>query len=698
VGFVPGRESSDAGLHLQLLVEEIKASNLPHAALLSLDQEKAYDLVDHEWILASYEAFGASPRFLSLLSSLYDAQRLVARYNINGFFTAPVPLRCGLPQGCPLSCASWLLSFQPFLDSLARRHIVLTLTSPITTTRSEILTHLAFADDSVLAVESVSTSLPLLETLAIDWRLATNGRLNTSKTTAFAIGSEARQDPVANLLVWTPDDEFTTWAGFPISLTPQPEQYYGLLLDKISRRCSRASQLYNSARTRTLYANSHILSLSLHSLTFYPAPDSFLTKLRSNLLDFVWGYKRHPVSKEIVFLPVKKGGLGLIDPFALNKANNLRRLNSLLTNSDSLSSTLLLNSFHRHFSLNKPHSLFTLNPWSLLRKNPLRSSHPLWSSLAKTASSLAFSSLSLNLPALSTSNILSLPPSLFLSHPSLNSISLIAELYARTRNTITTLQPSYGLLASKPQGLKFARKIWQEFVPSHPILSRHFPSPSVPISLPTPTLPAPYSHRFYDLPPTFSTSEARTRIEAARPSAQLDQKFERIFPSFPSSEALVRRTWKWIHSPPATAREAETHWKILHNGIMTRSQLAHFAEGAVSTCIFCASASDDVVHALFECEYSKEYWSSLLDLLSTSLSEAFTPSTFSADEILLGLPTLRHLVDDRDTLTLRAIVAVAIQTLVDARWSRIKSDPLLSSPSPSDLAVKTVEGYIRRLS
>lgn len=72
VGFVPKRRSADAGRHLQFLLEELRHLDLPHAALLSLDQEKAYDLVDHDWILACYDAYGFGPRILSLLRAIYE--------------------------------------------------------------------------------------------------------------------------------------------------------------------------------------------------------------------------------------------------------------------------------------------------------------------------------------------------------------------------------------------------------------------------------------------------------------------------------------------------------------------------------------------------------------------------------------------------------------------------------------------------
>ncbi|GAA5936683.1 reverse transcriptase family protein [Sporobolomyces koalae] len=701
VGFVPGRQSSDAGLHLQLLVEEIQARNIPQATLLSLDQEKAYDLVDHDWVLASYEAFGAPPRFLALLAALYDSSRLVARYNVNGFFTEPVPLKCGLPQGCPLSCASWLLSFQPFLDSLIRRRISLTVLEPLNGIRSEIFTSLAFADDSILVVESLSHALPLLEQLAVDWRLATNGRLNTSKTSAFAIGPAARDDPAASLAAWTRPEESTTWAGFPISLEPQPRDFYEHLLVKLERRCTGARNLYTSLRTRALYANSRIVSLSLHALSFYPAPNDFLTRLRTVLLDFVWGSKLHDAKKKHVFLPVKQGGLGLIDPHDLNEANNLRRLSSFLSNSHPLATALLQASFRRHapqLPASSPHRFLARNPWSLLRRSVTSFAHPLWLSIAATGSRIHPSHVDLNLSTLTASEVLALPPYLLLPHDALRSFDLVAQLYPTSDGTIRTIGPSYGVLARAPTGIKLARTLWSVFVRTHPIFSRLLPSLYPSVLLPHPVPPLSSFFTIYGLPPAFSTSRARRRLNDLRPPAPLDPKLERLFASPPSSEALVRRTWNWIHTAPATAREAETHWRLLHNGIRGRPQLSHFAPDTDRTCLFCSTASDDVVHALFECDYSKEYWSSLLDLLSSSLSGAFTASTFAPDEILLGLPTLRLLLDDSDAFKARAVVAVGLQTLVDTRRSRIQQNPLLSSPLPSDLAVKAVEDIVRRLS
>ncbi|SCZ99731.1 BZ3501_MvSof-1269-A2-R1_Chr12-2g03433 [Microbotryum saponariae] len=85
--FMPSRRSADAGSHLTLLLEKLKSLGtdvFPEGALLSLDQQSAYDRVDHAWIFEVFEAFGFGERFILLLRALYDPETLGVRYLVNG--------------------------------------------------------------------------------------------------------------------------------------------------------------------------------------------------------------------------------------------------------------------------------------------------------------------------------------------------------------------------------------------------------------------------------------------------------------------------------------------------------------------------------------------------------------------------------------------------------------------------------------
>ncbi|GAA5921061.1 hypothetical protein JCM5296_002175, partial [Sporobolomyces johnsonii] len=155
--------------------------------------------------------------------------------------------------------------------------------------------------------------------------------------------------------------------------------------------------------------------------------------------------------------------------------------------------------------------------------------------------------------------------------------------------------------------------------------------------------------------------------------------------------------WRFYHLPPSTPREADTHWRVLHGALLTRRRQFKMGVSSTDACLFCG-ARDTLPHALFACPYSASYWTNVVDALSTSLSDAISPSTFSAAELLLGLPTLTAIVDATHHPTLRAAAAVSLQVLVEARQARIRpNNPTATSPPPASLAHRALQQLAARL-
>ncbi|CAM2097013.1 unnamed protein product [Caretta caretta] len=67
---VPGRSVFDNLFLVQDLLELGRRDSLSFT-LLSLDQEKAFDRVDHGYLLSTLQAFGFGPQFVSFLPVLY---------------------------------------------------------------------------------------------------------------------------------------------------------------------------------------------------------------------------------------------------------------------------------------------------------------------------------------------------------------------------------------------------------------------------------------------------------------------------------------------------------------------------------------------------------------------------------------------------------------------------------------------------
>ena len=77
------------------------------AAFIFLDQEKAFDRVDHEFLYNTMKAFGLGDGFIGWVRLIYSNATSVL--NINGFLSKRIPLKRGVRQGCPLSALLYVL-------------------------------------------------------------------------------------------------------------------------------------------------------------------------------------------------------------------------------------------------------------------------------------------------------------------------------------------------------------------------------------------------------------------------------------------------------------------------------------------------------------------------------------------------------------------------------------------------------------
>ncbi|CAM2098192.1 unnamed protein product [Caretta caretta] len=87
-------------------------------ALLSLDQAKTFDRMDHGYLLGTLRAFGFRPRIVGFLQVLYASTECLVR--LNWTLTIPVSFGRGMRQDCPLSGQLYALAIEPFLRLLPR--------------------------------------------------------------------------------------------------------------------------------------------------------------------------------------------------------------------------------------------------------------------------------------------------------------------------------------------------------------------------------------------------------------------------------------------------------------------------------------------------------------------------------------------------------------------------------------------------
>ncbi len=108
---VPGRSIFD---NIHLIRDLFNVSKIMgiDMGLISLDQEKAFDRVEHEYLWKTLHAFGFSSDFIRYIQVLYNDIESVLR--VNGGLCAPFKVCRGVRQGCSLSGILYTLAIEPF--------------------------------------------------------------------------------------------------------------------------------------------------------------------------------------------------------------------------------------------------------------------------------------------------------------------------------------------------------------------------------------------------------------------------------------------------------------------------------------------------------------------------------------------------------------------------------------------------------
>ncbi|CAM4605598.1 unnamed protein product, partial [Lepidochelys olivacea] len=287
---VPGRSIFDNLFLVRDLLELGRRDGLSFA-LLSLDQEKAFDRVDHGYLLSTLRAFGLGPQFVSFLRVLYASAECLVR--LNWTLTEPVSFGRGVRQGCPLSGQLYALAIEPFLCLLRRRLTGLVLREP------ELrLVLSAYADDVLLVVQDPG-DLARVEACQAIFSAASSARVNWVKSSGWAVGG------------WRQN-----WQNLEGGVIERIRKWTRLL------RCL-------SLRGRALVLNQLVLSTLWYRLnTLAPAP-GFLSHLRRLILEFFWsGLHWAPVG--VLHLPLKEGGQGLKCLYTQVRVFRLQALQRLL--------------------------------------------------------------------------------------------------------------------------------------------------------------------------------------------------------------------------------------------------------------------------------------------------------------------------------------------------------------------------------
>ena len=112
---VPGRTILNNVFILRDLVVICKQKNIP-AAIISIDQMKAFDRVNWAFMYKTLQTFGFQETFVKWIKLLYSGAKSMVK--VNGFLSDPFKTQRGVRQGDPLSPLLYILIAEVFAISV----------------------------------------------------------------------------------------------------------------------------------------------------------------------------------------------------------------------------------------------------------------------------------------------------------------------------------------------------------------------------------------------------------------------------------------------------------------------------------------------------------------------------------------------------------------------------------------------------
>ena len=303
---VPGRFIGENVAFLRDVVDYTTDTSSP-VAVLSLDQEKAFDRVDWSFMCSVLVSMGFGSSFVRWVKLFYTSVQSCV--NVNGYLSPFFSLFRGVRQGCPLSPLLYVLVSEVLAVNIRANPRITGLILPGAPAPLSPISQ--YADDTSIIVTSDDSIHAVFETFSLFER-GSGAKLNQSKSKGLWLGSwrDRLDPPVA--LNWSSDR--LKILGVFIGPGDLECANWRPRLDAIANVLSSWRQRSLSYGGRALVINSLALSRLWYVASLIPVPEWVFAELLKLIYKFFWGGKRDLVARVVVVQPPSAGGFSVVNP------------------------------------------------------------------------------------------------------------------------------------------------------------------------------------------------------------------------------------------------------------------------------------------------------------------------------------------------------------------------------------------------
>ena len=306
-GYIKGRNIAYNIRLIQDVINYFENDNI-EGAIIFLDFQKAFDTVNHNFLLSVLTKFNFGQSFIQWVQTIYTKSE--SCLSNNGWTSRPFEVQRGIRQGCPLSALLFLLVVEILGDRI-RKNTHDGLEINLKSGKKNIqVTQLA--DDTTVFLKNEQAIENCLKTIQLFGNVS-GLKLNIEKTEGLWLGKGRNRGDNFAGVNWEKDSIKALGVFFGYNEQDIEEKNWRNKIETIKKLLNKWNYRDLTMQGRILILKTLALSQVVYLISSICVPNWVVNEINKEFYSFVWKYKRDKICRKVLVNDFEMGGLKMID-------------------------------------------------------------------------------------------------------------------------------------------------------------------------------------------------------------------------------------------------------------------------------------------------------------------------------------------------------------------------------------------------
>ena len=306
-GYLKGRSIGQNIRLIQDVIDYFENDNT-QGAIIFLDFRKAFDTVNHNFLMRVLEKLNFGQSFIQWVKTIYNkAESCVSN---NGWTSKPLQIQKGIRQGCPLSALLFLLVAEVLATNIRKDT---TDALQINLKNENKYIHVSqLADDTTLFLKNENAVTDCLRKVE-KFGNVSGLKLNKDKTEGLWLGGGSnRHDGFAGIN-WDKNCIKTLGVYFGYDKKETEIKNWSSKIESIKSTLNQWSRRDLTLQGRILILKTMALAKVVYLVSSISIPSWAVNEINKEFFQFVWRNKRDKIARKVMINEIERGGLNMLD-------------------------------------------------------------------------------------------------------------------------------------------------------------------------------------------------------------------------------------------------------------------------------------------------------------------------------------------------------------------------------------------------